>query len=373
MRTTLNKESVANPFRRTVRASKFPELVGQGNLGIASPWTDGTPLNRLVLSRLIGADPNLADLPTRDTAVTVPAVYAARNLLIQTIGSLPLRAYDRDGNPVAKQPLWLTTTTDVFQSAYDRQTRILDDLLFTGYTLLEVVERGADGYPLEVLHVRLNEWQNRDGKVYVRDGLTTDFIFIRSPFEGLLNVASRTIQHALSLEETINSRSQTPNPHIFIRETEETNRTDAEIDDDMDEYARARRSRNGAVSFLPLGLDVVFPPMADGAQAFLLEARNAVVSDIAKFTGLPSGLLEGTSSIDSITYTTEKGQRSRFVDYSLRLWLDPIQERLSLGDVCPNGVRIEFDLSDLTSSTPEVTTEPEAEPALAETREVAAA
>ncbi|AZS39986.1 MULTISPECIES: phage portal protein [Microbacterium] len=334
----------------------FPALPGEaGGLGISSPWAEGS-LNRVILSQLIGLDTTY-DQPSRELAQTVPGVLAGENLLHQTIGSLPLRAFNRDGTLAAKQPTWLDRTSDVFQSAYLRNCRILSDLYYVGYSLVEVVERGADSYPLDLLHVPIGgadgwrtEVQGTKRVVLIRGKVAPEgtYAFIQSAHPGLINAGWRTIAHALDLEDTIKARSENPSPLIKLQETDQAaNLTDDEIDEYLDTYAAARRAKGGANVYVPFGTDLVPLDLPDGSNQFLLDARNAVISDIAKLTGIPSGLLEGTSSIDSMTYTTERGQRSRFVDFSLRGWLDPIQSRLSLGDITPNGISIKFDLTEL--------------------------
>lgn len=335
---------MSNPFfKRKVQGSDpVAGDAGAINLGIKSPWAEGEGLGQIVLSDLIGVDIESFPL-SRASALTIPAVAAAFNLLISIVSSLPLKAYGPDGE-LADQPAWLYRTASG-QSAYYRSALILEDLLFDGHSML-YVERGAEDRILSAIHVPVSDWKVEKGKVYIWDRPVSEkqFIYIPSAYKGLLKIGNRTLRHALAIENTVASRAANPSPITVIRRTTDEDLLEEEVSDLLTQYRTARRSIDGAVAYLPSGLELVTQE-DDGYKAFLLEARNAVVSDVAKLTGIPSSLLEGSSSIDSLTYTTEKGQRSRLTDFSLRLWLDPIQHRLS--DEVPRGSDIRFDLSEL--------------------------
>jgi hypothetical protein len=57
--------------------------------------------------------------------------------------------------------------------------------------------------------------------------------------------------------------------------------------------------------------------------------------------------MDASLSTASLTYSTQEGQRNEFADFTVPYWTEPIQHRLSLDDVLPQGQRIRFDLSDL--------------------------
>ena len=108
------------------------------------------------------------------------------------------------------------------------------------------------------------------------------------------------------------------------------------------------------MTYVPGGFDLV--NLTDNPNNWLLEARAAVVADLAKTTGIPSGLLEG-GNFSSLTYTTELGQLARFTDFNVKNFTDPITARLSLGDVTPRGTTVQFDLTPLQSEAPEPLTD----------------
>lgn len=316
----------------------------------ASPWTDGPDLNTIVFANLTGflnADQYPID---RAAALTIPAVRAAHNLLTATAGSLPLKAY-RKGAELEVQPAWLTRTSSVFQNSYDRTTSVLTDLFFDGNSLLFVNDRGSDAYPLDVLHIKQEAWVIRDGVIFIDDKRVNqaDCIFIQSPIGGLLTYGQRTLSRAINVERIVAARADTFAPIIALRLTENSNVSNEALQEAVDNWAANRRNRNGMVTGLPAGVEI---EVIDDAsyKDFLSQERSNTARDIAQLTGIPSGLLETTAGVQSDHYTTEKGQRSRLVDFSLRLWMDPIQARLSDGDVTPLGTSVRFDVTELLAT-----------------------
>jgi phage portal protein BeeE len=101
----------------------------------------------------------------------------------------------------------------------------------------------------------------------------------------------------------------------------------------------------------------VFGDKADSVVA--VQARNMARLDVANLTGVPAALLEGSVSTASLTYSTHEGQRNEFVDFALNPYIDAIASRLSQDDIVPRGQRVRFDLSDLYTTTPAPTGEPE--------------
>ena len=63
----------------------------------------------------------------------------------------------------------------------------------------------------------------------------------------------------------------------------------------------------------------------------------------------PAAMLDGSMSTATLTYSTQEGKRSEFVDYSLNYWASAVEARLSQDDVTPEGTFVRFDISWLTS------------------------
>lgn len=320
-----------------------PRVVGRP-LALGT-WEGENNLLPIVISDIFGED---VELPlTRAEALTVPACAAAQQTLVASFGNLGLVA-DRTGSPLPSQPRWLTNTGKPDQPAYLRNSRTIVDFLFLGFSLWGRAN-GADGFPTSAWHVPFGRWTFDDNGVILIDEEPvdeTEVIFIESMVPGLLNVAARTLRTAVEIEKTISERAKVSVPTTLVKNTTDTELTQVEITDLLTQYQTARASRDGSTAaYVPSGIDLEI--LTDPKEQWLLEARNAVVTDVAKHTGIPSSQLEGTSSIDSLTYATEQGQNARLLQQTARLYLDPIEARLSMADVTPNGQTVRFETQQL--------------------------
>lgn len=125
----------------------------------------------------------------------------------------------------------------------------------------------------------------------------------------------------------------------------------------VEAVAKARRSIDGAVMFIPNSVDLE-AHNADTTDLF--EAgRNALRIDFANHMNLPVALLDGSVAEASLTYSTQEGRRNELFDYTIGYWTAPIEQALSLDNVVPRGQRIRFDFTDLLNSQATPTGAPE--------------
>lgn len=326
------------------------------DLGIASPYGSNESLSRVVASDIFG--PSVAEFPlTRSEVIGIPAVSRARNLLISAIADVPLEAHDVNGR-LAVQPSFLYRS-DSPVSIYDRLCWTLDDFVFYGYSLWTVT-RGAAGQILTADYCPMNRWTITDGKVLVNEQEVPEssYIFFNAPFEGLLNIAQRTLRGARDIESAWQSKARNPAPYTLIRSTN-TNAPELpqeEIDSLIADWAKARRDPDGALGYLPADFDLVVLGQTD--PGLLEGGRNASRTDIANFLNMPVSLLDGSTEA-SLTYSTTAGNRSRFYDETLPFWHRTITTRLSQDDVVPRGQSVHFNFSDKYALAPLPTGLPE--------------
>lgn len=314
---------------------------------LANPWSEGGQLQSVVFSDLFDVD--LDQLPlSRADAMRVPSVVKARNLLVSTVSPLPLRVLDADGL-LEKQPSWATRTDGV--SPWHRMAATVDDLVFHGASVWSVT-RGADTYPLSMDHLPAERWTVRDGLLLVDDEVVSedDYIYIPGPHSGLLDIAARTIRGARDQEIAWTQRVRNPINTVEIRETTDNNFTDDEVDALVASWTKAKKSADGAVGFVPYGLELHEHGTTD--TALYIAGRNAVRADIGAFLGVPAALMDASLSEASLTYSTQEGQRSEYLTYTVPLWIEPIAQRLSMDDVVPRGQRVRFDTGELIAPTP---------------------
>jgi hypothetical protein len=340
-----------DPAATLTAAQVLPSTAGYPSreIGIASPWAT-SQLSQIVWADILGSE----TLPvTRAEAITVPAVTAARKLIVSRIARLPLVALDKNG-PLVDQPTFLYRTNGA-TTPWHRMAWTLDDLLFYGWSLWSVV-RGTEGQILDATRVPPEWWSiNADNAIEINGTVVEDpasVILFPGPDEGLCVFACRTIRAAKNVEDAWAGRIRNPVPLVDLHRTSDNEMTADEVAEMIDDFTMARRDVNGAVTSTPT--DVELKVFGEQASSYLVEARNAVRLDIANMTGLPAESLDGSLSTASLTYTTQEGARTELAD-ALHGWGDPIQSRLSQDDVVPRGQRVRFDVTDLATPVPSAT------------------
>lgn len=314
--------------------------------GIVSPWAEVGNLAPMVIADVLGDA--AASIPmTRAQAITIPAVAKVRNLLVSTIAKFPLVALDKD-TELTTQPTFLYRS-DTAVSPYERMAWTVDDLLFYGYSLW-VVKRGAGDSPkggpiIDAQWVPMDKWTITSGYILIDEEPVdeAEVILFNSPFEGLLTVGSRTLKGARDQEASWTGRARNPIPVIELHQLDDE-LTPAEVKDFVDEWAKARKSENGAIGYTPPSIEI--RTHGEVKADLMVEGRNAVRTDIGSFTNIRASMLDGTIGIDSLTYTTKDGERNLFYEFDLPFWTDPIEQRLSLDDVVPRGQRVRFNKYD---------------------------
>lgn len=294
-------------------------------------------------------------LMTQDTALTIPAVAAARNLIAGTLARLTLKAYkDGEETPLPNQPLWLTRTN----GSLSPQHRLLftaDDLIFTGWSLW-LVERGADGYPVNAQRCPREMWtfDNKGRAVFAENNQPVDDgILIPGPIPGgILKTGRRTIAQMINMENQRSQRLRTPSPVTELKLNGEADLTPEETVAVRDNWVDARRSPNGAVAVTPHGMDVIDHTGA-GVDLFT-EASNALSLGIANHFGIPAAVIDAVvnGGASSFNYSSSKMDREWFNDSGLAFWAFAIESKLSMDEFTPRGTVVRFDVS----ATPGVTT-----------------
>lgn len=324
-------------------------------LPVLSGYADSSRLEGLILAEALGQE--LSALPMdRRTAMTIPAVSRGRNLIVAALTQLPLKALNESGQ-VPTQPTFLYRS-DSKMSPQARIAQTVDDLIFWGESLW-AVQRGsrsdgsAHGPILDAVRVPRDRWEiDQDGRILV-DSKPVDeesVIYIKGWTDGLINTGYRTLKGALATENAWVSRVRNPIPLTVIQHTQ-TSEGDLEPEEVrylIDQWTTARRSEDGALGYLPAGLEI--QTHGDVDAALYVEGRNAIRVDIASLLGIPASLLDGSVAEASLTYVTTEGNANRFVTETLPLYMGPIEAALSADAVVPRGQRVRFDLSQLTTA-----------------------
>lgn len=333
-------------------------MLDVASAGIKTTWSDDGNLSSVVWAEALGEDV-IKNLPlTRSEAIGIPAVSKGRNLLVSTIMKWNLRALAFNetagtSDDVTRKHPWLYRTNGAV-GPHARMAWTVDDAIFHGCSLW-LTERSTevtDGRRpiLNAAWCPFDWWAIADGRFVLYPGgdrtearpLTRgEYLFFDFPFEGLLNIANRTLRGARSIEDSWVGRSRNPIPLINLKRTEDYQLGKEEAREVVDDWAEARTGVNGAIGSTPPGIDLEVFGEVD--VNLMIEGRNAVRTDVGSFLNVRTAMLDGTVGVDSLTYTTKEGERNAFFEFDVPFWTDPIEERLSMDDVVPRGTRVRFD------------------------------
>lgn len=287
---------------------------------------------------------------TRLAALQIPAIKKARDVLLGIIAGLQLQ--EHEGETFIDQP-WLRSTKSGI-SPWHRIAYVFDDIFFYDWSAL-TVERDTSGQIIDAVRIPWERWSFDEytGRVTVDDKPVSADKVVLIPGNGsggILAAGAPTIKGARALERAWIGRAQNPIPLVELHQITDDELTDGSVDPDDDEvgdllnaWSVARTSPTGAVGFTDNRVEV--RTHGEVQTNLFEEGRNAIVLDIARLTGVPASILDGSQSTASLTYSTQEGKRNEFDDYALPMWLGPIEARLSLDDVSAAGRVIRFDRS----------------------------
>lgn len=315
-------------------------------------------------------DPSLFGLTTWDTtsfygpvgpidrrsAMGVPAVKRARDIIAGTIGQLPVYVLtpknERQSRPLLTQP----------EAAVARSvtmTRTVEDLLLEGVSWWRIVGFGWDGRPAQVVRLEPRTVDVRtSARVYVRrDGSAQgtawehvpDELLIRidSPNDPVLTACSRPIRMCLKLEAAADRYADSPQAREYFSPADGADPADdSDITDLLTDWKTARQS--GVTGYVPAALKLNQVQAWSPAELQLAEARQHAALEVARATGIdPEDL---GVPVTSRTYANMVDRRMWLQDMVLGPYVTAVQDRLSMDDVTLRGYRVRFDFAGFTRS-----------------------
>lgn len=340
--------AAAQPAPAEIQASVPVSPLDPSTLPIATPWGSTGTLEKLVYADVFGTEP---PQNTRSAAMDIPAVAAARNLLVNTIARLPLVQLRKD-EILDPQPPWLQAFAGG-TSPQHRMAWTVDDLIFYGWSCWWRTN-GKGGYPIAAGRINMGDWSiNSDNQVEINgQPVHDDQVIVFSAFnEGVLGYGKKALADIRALHEIVRDRLENPVPQVELHQTSGKALTKTERDDLVQHWRDARKVRGGTVGFTNQLIELKTHG-ADADAQLMIEARNAAAVDAARLLGVSAGLIDATAPKASLNYETQTGRNQEFVDFALNGYLTPITARLSGDDVCPKGQRIAFDKSDLVVPDP---------------------
>ncbi len=284
---------------------------------VSLPTQIGTPpfpvptsnIQRVAWSEFFGGE--LTEV-TRDTALMVPAIKKARDILVTAVAGLPLHEYEGD---VEVDRPWLYSSKSGV-SPWHRMMLIADDLLFYDWSLL-AVERDSTGQVTDAVRVPVERWSaDADGTIRI-DGQVrrppAEYVLIPGiGSNGILGSAVRRSRvlvrwrrRGLGVHRT-RSRSSRSSSSWTTRSTTTRSMTWSR------RGPRHARPPTGSVGFSDHRVEL--RTHGEVQTSLFEEGRNAVVLDVARLTGLPAALLDGSLSTATLSYSTQEGAHKRVHD-----------------------------------------------------------
>ncbi|HEU5223932.1 MAG TPA: hypothetical protein VFU07_09690 [Candidatus Lumbricidophila sp.] len=329
-------------------------IFGGGNptVSIASPWAPAPEFATVVANDLLG-DLSASGLVTRDIALKVPGIKRAHGIHCSIVGGRTFRLMDNDA-PVAEQPKWLVSS-DSGVSPYVRWFGVGSDLFFHGWACIGLALDDSDA-----LHIPFGMWE-----VDPNTGLVTADTRIPMKFRerliviplgfgenGVLADGADTIRASRAIDRAWIERVENPAPAT------ELHFTDAQYDGMslkekrkiVDQWNEQRKRAGGQTAVTQSFIEV--KALGNTEPALFESGRNAVRLDIANHAAVPASIIEGAKNGggSDIEYSNSLTTRHELYDYGTKRFVQAIEARLSLDDVCAPGLSIRADLTDLMAT-----------------------
>jgi hypothetical protein len=285
---------------------------------------------------------------TRETALSIPAVARARDLICGAISTMPLRTFrvqfDASGVQVGEDPTppwsWIFRP-DPFHSRAWLLSATADDLLFHGFGLWRVRSRYQTGFPSSFQYL---PWSY----VYLQTDIATgqilevafageeidlnDIVLFESPLAPVLAYGARAINTTLKIEAAADRFADVETPSGYLQQTDGSDPMDAdELLDMASAWTANRKSRataalNNAVKWVESSYD---PEKLE-----LLNARLHQSTEMARIMNVPAALIQAPTNL-RMTYSNIEMMKQDLFDLGIFPIVTAIEQALSANNVTP--------------------------------------
>jgi hypothetical protein len=285
----------------------------------------------------------------RASALEIPSVVRARNLICGTIASMPLELYRKSTGEEIGKPVWLDQPA-INQPRAVTIAYTVDSLLFYGWAVWLIKSRyQEDGRPASyewIPNSRVTPQYSADYQHlvdgYLIDGIfysNDDVVTFQSLNDGILTTGARVLRGALDLEIASTLAAATPMPTGYIKNTG-ADLDPKEVQGLLAAWKSARLNRSTAYLTSTLEYNVAqFSPK----DMLYNEAKQDYATQIARLCNVDAFYLSADAN-NSMTYSNLLDSRKQFVSLSLQPFITAIEDRLSMNDVTANGNEVRFDL-----------------------------
>ena len=291
---------------------------------------------------------------TRDFALSVPSVLRARNIIVGTISSLPIRTVDSQYN-VIRSPLLEQIDPDVPNPV--TIASLVEDLLFDAIGWLQVLGRDWTGYPVWARRVdpMVVSAQPPPGTTladlpsgYVPGSTlwvagepvqARDMLRFDSPNPPLRASAARAIRRAAKYEAAAEMYADSPAMRGWFTPKEGADPEQTDIDNALADWEMRRRRH--ADGYVPAALEWHQADLPNPADLQLATLIDKVTIGIANAFGVDAEDLQVSTT--SRTYNNAVDRRQDKINETYGSLVAAIAARLSMGDVTRRGQQVIFD------------------------------
>lgn len=315
-----------------------------------APTFDGTVVDSTSIpAQIFGftsyEDPQTPVAPiNRSAAIQVPAVKKGRDLIAGTIASIPFHVIDGDNVELVSN---LLEQPESSLARSVTMAKTVEDLLFEAVAYWWVRERTWNGWPVKItrLETAMTQIDERGhAKVVINnkpvDIPPKDLIVFTSPTEGVLTAGARAIRTYLKLSAAADRYADSPMPQGWFTPKPESDPDEDDVQTALDEWDAARRSR--ATGYVNAALDYHTAQWSP-EQLQMGDARQHAVLEIARVFGLDAEDLDVSTT--SRTYQNSQDRRIAKINDVLGMYIEAIEDRLSMPDVTPRGHKVKADFN----------------------------
>jgi phage portal protein BeeE len=296
---------------------------------------------------------------SRETALSIPAVLACRNLIVGTAVQLGLYRY-RAGERL--EPDYLLTKPDPSTTIAATMGGTIDDLLFYGRAYWRVLDRDSEGTARRARWTPVRdvtpESKSSGGSYSVLTGYRIageketveagDVIRFDSPLPGVLDVGGRTLAGAIETYEAQRRFASVELPAGTLK-NEGTEVSPEEADEIIADFQEKRHAKS--VAFLQ-GVSYTREQLSP-ADLQLAEMTADIATEVARLFNVPVAMIGASPSggASALLYANLSAQLQLQLATAVAPHLRTVE--LTLTDVYPRGQSVAFDVQSYVRSDPQ--------------------
>lgn len=307
-----------------------------------------------------------------DRALALPAIRRAHDLHVSLAGSLALTQYQLVWDSVSEEyrkvylegESWFTRPDPkVTRQFIIGQT--VSDLIMYGRAFWVITSRYArqgaqapNGLPASFTWIPANDVQTPDQQPFSGQWFgmsndvqfngqqlrTADVVQFISPVRGIVYASNRAITIAERLDESAARFAVNEFAAGYLQQRGGGEPMSSEELADMAAGWAAARRVNAVGALNEYVEWVSF--QQDPSKLQLVESRQFEALEMARIMNVPASMINAPLGAgSSINYSNQQDQRADLYTYGTKIFLDTIQETLSMDNIIPRGRHIEFDVS----------------------------